>query len=219
MASFSNKTEVELILLDDVNDIPDPLECTDDFIDIPTTKLQLDDNVNNDDGFRINKIDCDRIIGLYEKEVDELQNEKGQEDVSEKDNQLEIENDCCDSINTNRNDSGSYYSGNNEDHSYFRRNDTGNKTDANVITGTENKRSRSKRAARNRSKHKSEETIEVNGEKNSNQFVCRVCNLSFPKSPPFTEHMRTKHSIYKPFECNICLRAFKIQSLLNEHIR
>lgn len=48
---------------------------------------------------------------------------------------------------------------------------------------------------------------------------CKICDRIFDKSPLFTEHMRVTHSIDKPFECNICEKAYRIQSLLIEHFR
>lgn len=48
---------------------------------------------------------------------------------------------------------------------------------------------------------------------------CKICNIQFERSPFFTEHMRTEHSIDKPFECFICSKTYRISSLLAEHIR
>lgn len=48
---------------------------------------------------------------------------------------------------------------------------------------------------------------------------CKECHIQFDRSPPFTEHMRDKHAIDKPFECHICGKGYRISSLLAEHIR
>lgn len=50
-------------------------------------------------------------------------------------------------------------------------------------------------------------------------LLCKICDMKFERSPPFTEHMRDKHSIDKPFECHICGKGYRISSLLAEHIR
>lgn len=50
-------------------------------------------------------------------------------------------------------------------------------------------------------------------------LFCKICSIQFDRSPTFTEHMRDEHSIDKPFECFICSKAYRISSLLAEHIR
>lgn len=50
-------------------------------------------------------------------------------------------------------------------------------------------------------------------------LFCKICSIQFDRSPAFTEHMRSSHSIDKPFECFICSKPYRICSLLAEHIR
>lgn len=60
--------QVEMVLVEDVNDIIDPLENADIDADIPAIKLELDDDVDSDEEFRLTEIDsydikeaCERI--------------------------------------------------------------------------------------------------------------------------------------------------------------
>lgn len=44
---------VEMVLVEDVNDIVDPLDTIDIDIDIPAIKLELDDSINSDEEFQL----------------------------------------------------------------------------------------------------------------------------------------------------------------------
>lgn len=46
---------VEMVLVDDVNDIVDPLDTVEMDADTPAIKLELDDNIESDDEFRLNQ--------------------------------------------------------------------------------------------------------------------------------------------------------------------
>lgn len=46
---------VEMVLVDDVNDIIDPLDVVDMDADIPAIKLELDDNIESEEEFRMNE--------------------------------------------------------------------------------------------------------------------------------------------------------------------
>lgn len=57
---------VEMVLVDDVNDIVDPLNTVDMDADIPAIKLELDDNIESDEEFRMNESEWSEANGSYE---------------------------------------------------------------------------------------------------------------------------------------------------------
>ncbi|KAM3955179.1 uncharacterized protein ACR2FA_010963 [Aphomia sociella] len=49
-------------------------------------------------------------------------------------------------------------------------------------------------------------------------FICEICDSKFKSKPLLKKHMATEHNDFKPYECRYCLKTFRAETSLADHV-